>query len=716
LAYSVNDGGKNEEMMAAWDRSRERIIPLGNYASRTLVDSTGQKIYIPRTELGSFSLAELYLWDTEDRKNFNITLETTLECELGGPLILSIAVQELVRKGHLSLRGSILADVPLWEPECGVHPEDRMVLGEIPIPARVVTLPEEGWKGRTLSIPPWAYALLSACARHWFQANLLAAEPRVGVGFEAAYKLWDSVKNLGRFPTGWLKYPHVSGDVSQCTDSTSLVVHLALLQAYLGRMQEKGVTIPTCVWASVSLLCSSHIFTYPGDGGGVYTVEGDHVTGVMMGEGLSFIAMLLQNLTLDEYVSTIEREMAIPGTELPIVARPEGLTDIVGDDYLRKFCTQPRLYSQTAWEWYSWRMSKGKNGVSYTCLQLAEEWGYARPFDYLTESELKAPYGRHISKQDVIKIKYFAVPGSASSKDTPAWVGRCRPLSQHMDWCPDIRKDYKALLCDAFRRSYRDIPRDIPLAWTLPGVLGGIHYPTTRTVHCILRKMKLDRKICILLGLPSWELQATLQRLAAYHQPYGTNKGVVIPRFRDLDLMLGGFARTPSAEFSHRPVLTDSVQRFLISNPSELAPRMGWRWSASLGTLAPSLEQVDAYMRTLDYVPVSQIDSHALRRETLRLLVTGQTRERSDLAPRHGRSAASILARILEGVNRRNPLTAEGWEFVKEKWATIYSPAKTPMELANKLAYVQGFAYVKRDSAYAAFFVETYPWSFNLYR
>jgi hypothetical protein len=555
---------------------------------------------------------------------------------------------------------------------------------------------------------------VSACARHWFQDNLTAAEPRVGVGFESAYKLWDSVKKLGKFPHKWLAFPHVSGDVSQCTDSTALEVHSVLLQSYLKQLQEMGVVVPTCVWISASLLCSSHIFTYEGEDGIMYTVEGDHVTGVMMGEGLSFIAMLLQNLTLDERVTDLEYAMNTTGQELPIAVRPEGLTDIVGDDYLRMFCSQPELYSKLAWDWYSWTMSKGKNGVSQTCLQLAEEWGYARSLSSLTEKELKAPYGQYIQKQDCIKIKYFAVPGPNASKDAPAWVGRGQALAKHLDWCPDICKDNKALLCDAFRQSYSDIPEKVPLTWALPPLLGGVQFPTARAVKAILRRLKLDRKVQTILGLPSWEIQATLQRLGGYHQPYGTDKGVHLPRFRDLDSMLGGFARSPSPEFTNQPILANRMAEYLMETPHELAPKAGWKWNQALWKLAPSPEQVDLVLRQLHYVPTNVVDSNALRQETLRMLVRGQTIERAGLHPRSGRSAANVLGRILHGVNQKNPLTPDGWDWTKERWATITRGAVSPAELNYKLTFLLGATYIKEDSAYALGFVENFPWSFSL--
>jgi len=712
----VEGGGKNAALQEAWAQALETCYDLRPFARTTLIDGTGQKIHIPRLVPSAFSLIQLYLYDITPREAGGITLEDTISCKLGGPLVTSIAILDLVAKGYIRLRGSVLTDCPLWSQDCKVPSKDRMILGPVPLPARVVTLPEEGWKGRTLSIPPWPYALVSACARHWFQANLLAAEPRVSVGFESQYKLWNSVKNLGAFPKGWLNYPHVSGDVSQCTDSTALEVHAVLLQTYLSEHERLGTMVPACVWICSYLLCSSHTFVYAReDTGDFYTVEGDHQTGIGMGEGLSFISMLLQNLILDDEVTRIELSVSPDPANLPIALRPDGLTDIIGDDYLRKFCSQPYLYSRLAWDWFSWLMSKGKNGVSQTCLQLAEEWGYADHPSSQPVREGKAT-GRWIAKQDVIKIKYFAVPGPNSSKDSPAWVGRCSALAKHLDWCPDIRKENRAILVDAFRSSYSDIPREIPLNWALPGLLGGVNFPTTRSAWSILRKMKLERSVQTLLGLPRWELQATLRRLSSFHMPYGTGKGVGVPKLRNLEVMLGGFSQSPSVEFTHQPILAETVARFLMTNPSELAPRSGWKWNASLCKLAPSQEQIRVYMKALNYVPTTDIDAHALRLGTLKALVSAETLQRASLAPRHGRSAALILERIVKGVIHQHPLTKEGWEYTKELWATRMEKVNTPTELGLALAYFLGPVFIKEGSAYAEFFDETYPWSFNFHK
>jgi hypothetical protein len=571
--------------------------------------------------------------------------------------------------------------------------------------------------------------MVSAASRHWFQDNLLANDARVGVGFESGYKLWDSVKNLGEFPATWLQYPTVSGDVSQCTDSSSLVVHRVIWDNYLRVLEERGVPVPSIVWLSTTLLCSPHVFLYRESVGDEWVSdEREHVTGVMMGEGMSFPSMTLQNLMLDDEVVQREREVyenqigvtrvgrvhvhdrKVMDNEPPSYRLKTALADIVGDDYKRSFCTLPDVYMELAATWFSWKMSRGKNGISTSCVQLAEEWAYMPKY----HPSMVRLRGKFVSKQDVVKIKYYAVPGPDDSTDCPPWVGRAGALAQALDWCLDLHLSVRRLLVDEFRRSYQGIPKRIPLSWCLPQILGGLSFPTTRSVWRILKKMRVDRKIAALMSLPAWELQATLTRLSGFHAHTNSRRGVAFPKLPLVDAMLGGFRPTPTQEENGQPVLSTDMVRYFKANPSRFAPSTGWKWNPAIQDIGPTIPQITQVLREeYDYIPVPHVASRLARAEMLHALVTGDTIERASVMPRFGKSAARILERVLNGVTHKYPLEYEGFIWCLDKWHEKMRGVESPVQLNRVLTYMMGMVYVQRSSVFAHYAPENYPWSFR---
>jgi len=745
----IEEGGKSAMLVEAFNRWLGNRFPdeLFALSGREVFDITGQRLVVPPDR--PQGILQWYMSQGMSPVVDIKDLQATLLSPMGGSLLVTLCLLEMLREGYVEANRSVAPGLPFWPCEGQtLDPSDWLVIGKTPMASRVVVLPEPGWKARALTIPPWSYAMFSLAGRHWIQDNLTAHEPRVSIGFKSGNKLWDMIKRLGGFPNHWLRHPSVSADVSQCTDSTSLEVHREVLEGYLRALHHGSWSVPPVVWGACKLLLSPHQFLYPREGDkGFCLPEADHVTGVMMGEGFSFIAMTLQNLILDDMVAyaeereflfrhadlppeqrewkrpdlTIERLKELYGTDTPpIMHNWNGLTSIIGDDYVRLFCSLPLLYSKLAWECFSWVMSPGKNGISFTTVQLAEDWAYLPPRHSRGDAHWDLRYKtflvrKYIAFQDTIKVRLLTVPGPDESQDTPAWVGRCGPLSQSLDWCNDIDVTMRDIIIRAFRECHPLSRKD--QEWCLPRMLGGILYPTIQDPRDLLLETGVDSILRSISYLSSMQRQVLFRKLTNLHSRGATGRGVQTPKMATLDLLRGYDVGPPEPYGPTNIAVPYPIAiEYLTRLPDDLTAAAGWKWSQVLNRKAPTNEQIDASMKARGYVGLTELNANTARYETLRELCEGLSRQRAYAHPRSGNRVQGVLRRVRHSLDHLADGKDEEMLEAGNRLYDMYASAKSMVQLSRLLSYDLREIFVRTSSTVACSAVESFPWEFTLFK
>lgn len=697
LETSRQHGGKVTDLVAIWERSRTEVVVIPTTTS--VSDFSGDVLYLGR---GRRTISEIYLGNQEAVPG-NPSLSDSLRSELGGRLVVTMALIDLHREGLISFVDPVLKGYPFWT-KGRLGPGSITPTGVSPR-SRVICLPEEGWKARVLAVPSTSYSILGQAARHWLQDNLVEAEPRVGIGFQSAHKLWDLCKRVTRNQvTEFRDLPSVSADISNCTDSSSLRTSTTLMTSYLRRLEELGVSVPSVVWLMTYLTAVPHTFEYPD--GWTTSQERPHQTGVMMGEHLSFIIMVLQNLTIDDRITLDEQ------SERAGALHSSGVfTAIVGDDYVRLFTSEWSEYSRLAADWYSWTTSPGKHGASRQCVQLAEEFGYVSD---------------RITKQDVVKVKYVTVPGPNQSKETAAWVGRAQALTKALWWASrdGHLSDVSArVLIDSFRQVNR--LKSIPLVATLPQPLGGMLFPTMRSVQTVLRRTGLRTAVTRLLGQSQSSLSTYLQSLTGCVKVRGSGKGNMVPsRARELALLVRAKPvvrkHTPTVERTSEwtflstqmnlgalagPFSRTDLSMFLAAQPS--TPNAVRRTRGTQVVVTD--EWLEQWVQERGLVSLSDLVAQTERLDVLADLLSNPVRDRSMSSPALDGLPGRIW-RILRTLDA-DQMDADSWEFCKERLTHLTRKGFESLDLGVRILLED--LYVGERSPSALLFEGSFSWSFR---
>jgi hypothetical protein len=689
LDRTIREGGKAYQFKDTWVESLRHTFDFTPLRGKSLRTITNQKVYIPLTA-ARWPIARVFF--TEGYEDPRVTLGSVL----GGECVLTLDLAALTRKGHVELGGSVLAGLPLWEE--GDLSSSSAVAGEVPLTARAHPLPENGWKIRIITIPEGSYSRTQQAARHWFQDNLERADLRVGIGFKAANKLWAMLKGgnkaLRSLPSLFTERESLSADTSSCTDSSSLRSCRAVLAGYLAGLESKGVSVPPLITLGANLMCSPHRFLYKNpDTGELEASEGEHQTGVMMGEELSFIIMTLQNLILDDIITEAETEEHELVEDLTVAGL---LSAIIGDDYVRLFCKEPRLYQESAFRLFSWKMSLGKHGVSRTNLQLAEE------------SAWKPREGKTYTKEDVVKIKYLVPPAMGDTGDVPAWVGRGSALSQalsyqNLDWGgPRWPQPLQALSVAMFCNS-NHLPKEIPLAASLPITMGGVNFPTSYSMATVLRRTGMDMLFAPVMGLGDADLRKTLGTFAAMHSLRGTGKGVA-PPVRNLESYFEvGDIREEFQPRSEYPCTLWGLRKWLALQPE--TPEL--HKVTVGGALVSSDILTDEFLAESEWVKASALEANEERKATLTdIFLMEEPPVRGGYYPKLASIPAKI-SRVLHSVHRKVGRVRKDMT----SWRDMCRKAYSLGDLGRRLAIMAPDLVVRKDSLFAGLYASTFPWT-----
>jgi len=429
----------------------------------------------------------------------------------------------------------------------------------------------------------------------------------------------------------------------------------------------------------------------------------------MMGEGLSFVLMVLQNLILDELL--LEKhalEDGVEDTEYTLRVRTGGLTAVVGDDYLRLF-VGPRFtdYEHEAFRLFSWRVSAGKHGGSLHSLQLAEEFGYIR------EPTGTRPYQKLAVKQDTVKIKYLAVPGPNASKDVPAWVGRAKALTSHMEWAVrdgHLSEGSARFLCDRFRAVAGHDSVRIPAVAALPPVMGGMLYPTRKSLKALLHLTCFDRNFAVVIAQGSGARSGTMARLSSLNVPHGTAKGVTPPHVEIIEEGLPDVTEDYSPGQS-APVTWITLARHYRNDPR--IPKASQKWLNKVDGVLPSREQVAAVAEAEGMISLSSVKMATMRREVLVELMLREEYVRAALVVRFG-SMAPRIKWIMRSVSNATPLTGDGYHLALEEWRTLVNSAEgSYSELSTILSFFLTELWIPLRE-WEDILPGDFPWSYRL--
>jgi hypothetical protein len=587
------------------------------------------------------------------------TLAETLDHPLGGELLLSLCLYDLSVRRHLKLTLNVAADLPLWV-KGNLQTRVALSAGDVPLQSRFSAVPEEGWKVRSITVGLMAYNLLGQAARHWLQNGLEKSDPRTPIGFKAAHKLWELTSSL-KLDAKFADVPDLSADISNCTDSSPLEVNREVLFSWCEGLEEAGVSVPAIVWGLFDLTCSPHVFLYPDtENDSSFVVdEREHVTGVMMGEEASFIAMTLCNLILDQALADHDTD-----GDLKLAWEAGKLSAVVGDDFVRLRTPFGHEYARNAYNWFAWTVSPGKHGLSNRVVQLAEEIAIRKG-------------SSQFMKLDVIKIKYLSVPGTSSGHgEVPAWVGRARALTRDLDWA---RRDgllsatASKVLAWAFRIGNNGIPADIPYHWTLPYPLGGICFPAGETLSSILRKSNVEFSGRMLLAVPlgeQWKNFRELRRLNQMHSGHGAQQ-VEWPASAYLTVAEDGLGDDvtfdPEKAFAISAV---EFGRWLVRQsqcPPEAIVVTG------RGERRPIHSYLDLKVRELNLVRLSELEVAFSRRETFRYLVENRRLAPPGTLVPKPHLGRRVYTRLINEIRRTMPCEESRWSEAKTQWKRIRS-------------------------------------------
>lgn len=185
-----------------------------------------------------------------------------------------------------------------------------------------------------------------------------------------------------------------------------------------------------------------------------------------------------------------------------------------------------------------------------------------------------------------------------------------------------------------------------------------------------------------------------------------------MPKLPQLELMQGGYATTYTAG-EMRPITWLDLARQWKSDPD--IPKTGRFWDRENNELIPSQEQVRLHAQTLKLVSTGSIDSKFLRRETLRMLVLGETIERSSLRI-HWASLPKRIRNILHAATLRwygESMDPEIYWCTLKVWRGFLKNCPDVESLDRGFAYYLTDTYIHEDSNYANLVDETFPWSFK---
>jgi len=300
----------------------------------------------------------------------------------------------------------------------------------LPIPCRVLTVPEPGFKARIVTTGPYWLNVLQQGLAHVIK-DVLAAHPSARSSLQKTDQAWQSLYLMSgkEYPKDFLM---LSSDLKEATDHIPKIIAKQLLMGFV-----KGSGIQSNLLdIGLSLLEANRSFTTP------ESISEKQIRGIMMGEPLTKGILTILNLVVEEYAMRTYLGINFGRS---FYESPKWRTYHVGGDdhlavgpleYLEKITYYHRLLGS--------KISEGKHGYSglavIYCEKVIDVRNIYRPWELRRINDTTEAY-ENCPFVDSIKVRLIS-PTSKSfdvSSDRNVAIGKGMSLGRTLKW---LNKDH----------------------------------------------------------------------------------------------------------------------------------------------------------------------------------------------------------------------------------------------------------------------------------
>jgi len=295
----------------------------------------------------------------------------------------------------------------------------------VPLPCRVLTVPEPGGKVRIVTTTPWWVIIIQQSVSH-VMTGVLKYHPSVTT-LQMGDQIWLWLRLLTKSDLGSLNEPwFLSSDLKEATDRIPLPIADALLRGFYSGI---GVANLPMFELARELLLTPHVLFLPDS-----IIEKGR--GVLMGEPLTKTVLTLQNA-----VCELMALWSVTGKKGPIRTRstPWRAFGLGGDDLI---AVGPKCYLDkitSNLEKCGARLSPDKHGVSRFALKYTERLVYLKEITNWDKSMNVVP-GNYPSHPciDSIKVRLLSPLGKSLEvkNDRNVAIGKGAALGKVIKWLP----------------------------------------------------------------------------------------------------------------------------------------------------------------------------------------------------------------------------------------------------------------------------------------
>jgi hypothetical protein len=400
----------------------------------------------------------LFLVDRANASGANLDLDS-----------VRIRTREVLHGGYRVKRGQLL---PFF-----IDPSPKFWTQDREVECSLMVLAEPGFKARALTKNPVWLTILQSTCRHMV-ADVFSLDPRLGLGLESSYVLWDLLKVVRRENDPYRIA--VNTDLSRSTDRIPMTLIRSMWSGFIAGFAATGKAGPLGVYRN--LICVDHSVYV--DKNTQFERVFSQMCGSFMGEPMSFMTLSLYNICCQEVASLARYQGLMVGEILQVDQTDQdprafetSKDAIVGDDGLRLTNdTQLGLYTRNVYILTNGSLSLGKDTESEHHAILAENHVFI-------DSNGKLAY------LDIIKARLLSWVNREHSDHRDSLIGKGTALFQQLEWYEDTNGGQSAEIARSIYAS--SISRRITAPWVarrlldlptwLPPQLGGLALPIPAT-------------------------------------------------------------------------------------------------------------------------------------------------------------------------------------------------------------------------------------------
>jgi len=342
------------------------------------------------------------------------------------------------------------------------------------IPAEFMSLAEPGWKARPLTKNMAWLNVVQQALRHSVD-ECLRNDPRMGLGIESAYALWDMLKILRKRRDSPKSF-WINADLSEATNR---IPHGVLRSIWSGFFRGNGPKAELLPLTDFVLL--DHEINYKGR-------KLPHLCGSFMGEPMSFCGLNIYNACVVR-ITNVMTDLGlndwriIPSGYIEGSPEPALSVDaIIGDDLIRLTESEPLIAAtEMVYQDSNAVISIGKYTISWCHGILAEN----HVFSQRAEDNISLMY-EYI---DLIKSRLLSPSTRVHSDNRSSIIGKGSALSIQLEWYADTHPElrFKALLMRNLYLNTLERYAMTPSLWRMskglpvsfPNIMGGINLSST---------------------------------------------------------------------------------------------------------------------------------------------------------------------------------------------------------------------------------------------